>query len=98
YGQATNDFTSPSCFKRRRYVRQKPRFNCYNFESAAVRRVQPVIAFQIGQVAQMVERSPEKAGVGGSIPSLATIIRNAVGIDCFPNPGRISALLSFLRR
>ena len=25
-----------------------------------------------GQVAQMVERSPEKAGVGGSIPSLAT--------------------------
>jgi hypothetical protein len=27
----------------------------------------------IGQVAQLVERSPEKAGVGGSIPSLATI-------------------------
>ena len=27
-----------------------------------------------GQVAQSVERSPEKAGVGGSIPSLATII------------------------
>src|SRR6476646_6444868 len=26
-----------------------------------------------GQVAQSVERSPEKAGVGGSIPSLATI-------------------------
>jgi hypothetical protein len=26
-----------------------------------------------GQVAQLVERSPEKAGVGGSIPSLATI-------------------------
>jgi hypothetical protein len=25
-----------------------------------------------GQVAQLVERSPEKAGVGGSIPSLAT--------------------------
>ena len=69
------DFTSPSCYKRRRHLRQKPRFNCYNFESAAVRRVQPVIAFQIGQVAQMVERSPEKAGVGGSIPSLATIIR-----------------------
>ena len=41
--------------------------------SVAVRRLQPVIAFQIGQVAQMVERSPEKAGVGGSIPSLATI-------------------------
>src|SRR5215469_16367472 len=27
-----------------------------------------------GQVAQSVERSPEKAGVGGSIPSLATIL------------------------
>ena len=26
-----------------------------------------------GQVAQSVERSPEKAGVGGSIPSLATM-------------------------
>src|SRR5580692_6837668 len=32
------------------------------------------MAFQrnYGQVAQSVERSPEKAGVGGSIPSLAT--------------------------
>jgi hypothetical protein len=27
-----------------------------------------------GQVAQVVERSPEKAGVGGSTPSLATIV------------------------
>ena len=27
-----------------------------------------------GQVAQVVERSPEKAGVGGSTPSLATTI------------------------
>ena len=26
----------------------------------------------VGTAAQMVERSPEKAGVGGSIPSLAT--------------------------
>jgi hypothetical protein len=34
------------------------------------------VAFQrnYGQVAQLVERSPEKAGVGGSIPSLATSI------------------------
>jgi hypothetical protein len=35
-----------------------------------------------GQVAQLVERGPEKAGVGGSIPSLATIkfkIKNAKG-------------------
>ncbi len=29
-----------------------------------------------GQVAQLVERGPEKAGVGGSIPSLATNISN----------------------
>src|SRR5713226_9524310 len=28
-----------------------------------------------GQVAQVVERSPEKAGVGGSTPSLATIFQ-----------------------
>ena len=35
-----------------------------------------------GQVAQMVERSPEKAGVGGSIPSLATMF----SISC---PSRI---------
>ena len=45
----------------------------YNSNSAINGALQPVIAFQIGQVAQMVERSPEKAGVGGSIPSLATI-------------------------
>ena len=30
--------------------------------------------FERGQVAQVVERSPEKAGVGGSTPSLATMI------------------------
>ena len=28
----------------------------------------------LGQVAQLVERSPEKAGVGGSSPSLATTL------------------------
>ena len=33
-----------------------------------------------GQVAQLVERSPEKAGVGGSIPSLATISIRSTGI------------------
>ena len=32
-----------------------------------------------GQVAQVVERSPEKAGVGGSTPSLATIIPKNLG-------------------
>ena len=33
-----------------------------------------------GQVAQLVERGPEKAGVGGSIPSLATINFNNLQI------------------
>ena len=32
--------------------------------------------FPIGQVAQLVERGPEKAGVGGSSPSLATIFKH----------------------
>jgi hypothetical protein len=32
-----------------------------------------------GQVAQLVERGPEKAGVGGSIPSLATNPFNNLG-------------------
>ena len=31
-----------------------------------------------GQIAQLVERSPEKAGVGGSIPSLATTLTHLV--------------------
>ena len=30
-----------------------------------------------GQVAQVVERSPEKAGVGGSTPSLATTFQSS---------------------
>jgi hypothetical protein len=34
-----------------------------------------------GQVAQVVERSPEKAGVGGSTPSLATIFFNDLAIS-----------------
>ena len=33
-----------------------------------------------GQVAQLVERGPEKAGVGGSIPSLATNTFNNLAI------------------
>ncbi len=31
-----------------------------------------VLSLNFGQIAQLVERSPEKAGVGGSSPSLAT--------------------------
>src|SRR5690242_15657359 len=37
-----------------------------------------------GQVAQLVERSPEKAGVGGSIPSLATTLRSAFSTLRYP--------------
>ena len=35
----------------------------------------------LGQVAQLVERSPEKAGVGGSSPSLATTPKVPTVID-----------------
>ena len=35
---------------------------------------------RFGQVAQSVERGPEKAGVGGSIPSLATILSDKLAI------------------
>ena len=46
--------------------------------------------FSNGQIAQLVERSPEKAGVGGSNPSLATI-SNASTILAFSMylPGRL---------
>jgi hypothetical protein len=39
---------------------------------AASRFVDGTVRTGSGQVAQVVERSPEKAGVGGSTPSLAT--------------------------
>jgi hypothetical protein len=35
------------------------------------------------QVAQAVERSPEKAGVGGSTPSLGTICMRGMNQECF---------------
>jgi hypothetical protein len=38
------------------------------------------VCVRSGQVAQVVERSPEKAGVGGSTPSLATIIPKNLGV------------------
>jgi hypothetical protein len=47
-------------------LRLPPKLHCVNHES-------------LGQVAQLVERSPEKAGVGGSIPSLATTILKDLG-------------------
>ena len=54
------------------------------------------MSFVSGQVAQLVERSPEKAGVGGSIPSLATNVfnnlRSPLRLVCsisFQNPIRV---------
>jgi hypothetical protein len=43
-------------------------------EKRLVIKCESFAGFPPGQVAQLVERSPEKAGVGGSIPSLATIL------------------------
>ncbi len=51
-----------------------------------------------GQVAQLVERGPEKAGVGGSIPSLATTGMgkrakgNGKNGDAFPRSPLLSSL------
>ena len=41
-------------------------------EKRRVIKCEGLVRIPPGQVAQLVERSPEKAGVGGSIPSLAT--------------------------
>jgi hypothetical protein len=52
----------------------------------------PTLAARVsncGQVAQVVERSPEKAGVGGSTPSLATIILKAVVAQARNSPPTI---------
>ena len=46
--------------------------------AAASRFVDRAVRAGSGQVAQVVERSPEKAGVGGSTPSLATISFNGL--------------------
>ena len=55
--------------------------DCYNRGVSSANNAFPrpigtqrAVATNPGQVAQLVERSPEKAGVGGSIPSLATIL------------------------
>ena len=51
-----------------------------------------------GQVAQVVERSPEKAGVGGSTPSLATIIPKDLNqTGDFPSVRSQSALFGEVR-
>ncbi len=42
----------------------------------------------------MVERSPEKAGVGGSTPSLATIIPKNLGQTLCTSPVRIQSALT----
>jgi hypothetical protein len=46
-----------------------------------------------GQVAQVVERSPEKAGVGGSTPSLATIIPKNLAPHCGNRDGKWRRIL-----
>jgi hypothetical protein len=68
------------CYNRA-VAQRSPAFDCPGAEfSAKCRSDSPVSRLggksccQRGQVAQVVERSPEKAGVGGSTPSLATII------------------------
>jgi hypothetical protein len=46
-----------------------------------------------GQVAQVVERSPEKAGVGGSTPSLATMFsigwKDFINLYIVADPGHL---------
>jgi hypothetical protein len=43
----------------------------------------------------VVERGPEKAGVGGSIPSLATIILNSLEQNQGNAPTRNSPVIAF---
>ena len=45
----------------------------FHYTSQALAQAVPALKPGDAQVAQSVERSPEKAGVGGSIPSLGTI-------------------------
>lgn len=45
----------------------------FHYTSQALAQAAPAPKPRDAQVAQLVERSPEKAGVGGSIPSLGTI-------------------------
>jgi hypothetical protein len=55
----------------------------------------PILPFpqsRHGQVAQLVERGPEKAGVGGSIPSLATILFNKPAISKIPRAAKKHSL------
>ena len=44
----------------------------FHYTSQALAHAAPAPMPRDAQVAQSVERSPEKAGVGGSIPSLGT--------------------------
>ena len=45
----------------------------FHYTAQALAQAEPAPKPRDAQVAQSVERSPEKAGVGGSIPSLGTI-------------------------
>src|SRR5437773_171761 len=60
-------FRTQRCTARVPALRQQPsRVERFATKAASLQ-------LSVGQVAQVVERSPEKAGVGGSTPSLATI-------------------------
>jgi hypothetical protein len=50
-----------------------PRLFHYCSNNSARKCVENVVKYIYYQQNALVERSPEKAGVGGSIPSLATI-------------------------
>src|SRR5207249_6806716 len=74
-------FRTQRCTARVPALRQQPsRVERFATKAASLQ-------LSVGQVAQVVERSPEKAGVGGSTPSLATIIPStylAVAIQFCP--------------
>ncbi len=60
-------FRTQRCTARVPALRQQPsRVERFATKAASLQ-------LSVGQVAQVVERSPEKAGVGGSTPSLATM-------------------------
>jgi hypothetical protein len=63
-------FSSTCCYAQTFTQLAGRRFDCYNPKTAILLKR---VFCACGQVAQLVERSPEKAGVGGSTPSLATM-------------------------
>ena len=77
-------FRLPAINRQFRQVRRSPQL-------ASVRTVE---RRKRGQVAQVVERSPEKAGVGGSTPSLATMFSKVLAEIGRQESGKIAARVS----